>query len=76
VDRVIDVHKKFFKVDESGIWNVGTGETLSFEDVAVLASAEFPAKIETIPMPNDVVGYQRFTRANVSKLTLTIKCTE
>ena len=30
VDRVIDVHKKFFKVDESGIWNVGTGETLSF----------------------------------------------
>jgi ADP-L-glycero-D-manno-heptose 6-epimerase len=72
VDRVIDVHKKFFDVSESGIWNVGTGKTLSFEDVAVLASKEFPAKIETITMPNNLVGYQKFTQADMIKLTLTI----
>lgn len=73
VDQVIDVHKKFFEVSESGIWNVGTGETLSFEEVAVLASSEFPAKIQAIPMPKDLVGYQKFTKANISKLASTIK---
>jgi ADP-L-glycero-D-manno-heptose 6-epimerase len=72
VDRVIDVHKRFFKVNESGIWNVGTGETLSFEDVAGLASAEFPAKIEIIPIPSNLVGYQRYTRADMKKLVSTI----
>jgi ADP-L-glycero-D-manno-heptose 6-epimerase len=72
VDRVIDVHKRFFKVNESGIWNVGTGETLSFENVAGLASAEFPAKIEVIPIPSNLVGYQKYTRADMKKLILTI----
>jgi len=72
VDKVIDVHKKFFKIKESGIWNVGTGNILSFEDVAHLASAEFPAKIETIPMPKDLTGYQKFTKADMHKLQATL----
>jgi ADP-L-glycero-D-manno-heptose 6-epimerase len=72
VDQVIGIHKKFFDVGESGIWNVGTGNTLSFEGVAALANAEFSAKIETIPIPNNLVGYQKFTKADLSKLTLTI----
>ena len=72
VDRVIDVHKKFFKVSKSGIWNVGTGKTMSFEEVAHLASAEFSAKIETIKMPDNLVGYQKFTQADMTKLTLTV----
>lgn len=73
VDQVIDAHKKFFEVSESGIWNVGTGKTLSFEEVAVLASSEFAAKIQAIPMPSDLVGYQKFTKADMKKLTATIE---
>jgi ADP-L-glycero-D-manno-heptose 6-epimerase len=67
VGRVIEIHKKFFDIDKSGIWNVGTGRTMSFLDVAKLACAEFDAEIETIPMP-DLPGYQKFTQANVLKL--------
>ena len=72
VDQVIDVHKKFFKIPESGIWNVGTGETMSFEQVARLAIAEIPAKIEYIPMPKDLSGYQKYTCADIKKLSGTL----
>jgi ADP-L-glycero-D-manno-heptose 6-epimerase len=72
VDQVIDVHKKFFKVNESGIWNVGTGKTMSFADVARLANNDFQAKIETIPMPS-LNGYQRYTCADMTKLNRTLK---
>ena len=72
VDEVIDVHKKFFKIEESGIWNVGTGKTMSFLDVARLAADEFSAKIQTIPMPI-LTGYQKYTCADMTKLNGTIK---
>ena len=72
VDKVIDAHKKFFKVTESGIWNVGTGKTMSFAEVAHLANEGFQAKIETIPMPN-LNGYQKYTCADMSKLNRTLK---
>ena len=72
VDKVIDVHKKFFKVNESGVWNVGTGKTMSFADVARLANSKFSAKIETIPMPI-LGGYQMYTCADMTKLNRTLK---
>lgn len=71
VDKVVEVHKKFFKVNESGIWNVGTGKTMSFADVAHLANKEFKAKIETIPMPI-LNGYQKYTCADITKLNKTL----
>ena len=74
VQTVIDVHKAFFNVPNSGIWNIGTGETLSFEDVAVLANGQFQAKIETIPLPSNLIGYQRFTKADIGKLNNTLNC--
>jgi ADP-L-glycero-D-manno-heptose 6-epimerase len=72
VDKVIDVHKKFLKVNDSGIWNVGTGETMSFAEVAHLANDGFQAKIETIPMPS-LNGYQKYTCADMTKLNRTLK---
>ena len=69
VDEVINVHTKFFKVKESGIWNVGTGKTMSFEEVAHLASIEIPAKIRHIPMPKELqAAYQKFTQADLTKI--------
>tara|TARA_R110000868_G_scaffold250444_1_gene507031 strand:- start:173 stop:949 length:777 start_codon:yes stop_codon:yes gene_type:complete len=74
VDEVINIHKKFFNIQESGVWNVGTGRTMSFAEVAYLASTEIPAKIETIPMPEDLKsGYQKFTQADLTKIKATLQ---
>lgn len=67
VSRVIEIHKKFFNINKSGIWNVGTGNTLSFLEIANLIHVEFGAPIKTIPVP-DLLGYQKFTKANVLKI--------
>ena len=72
VDEVIKVHRKLLIFLGSGIWNVGTGKTMSFLDVAHLAANEFSAKIETIPMPI-LGGYQMYTCADMTKLNRTLK---
>lgn len=70
VDQVVDTHVKFFNVKESGIWNVGTGETRTFLQVAM----DFDVPIKTIPMPQILKdSYQTYTRADVTKLKNTLK---
>ena len=69
VGEVINVHKKFFNVQESGIWNVGTGNPQSFQHIAETISKDLKAKIEYIPMPDDLKAqYQKYTCADVTKL--------
>lgn len=69
VDEVIEVHKKFFKIDESGIFNVGVGYSKSFMDVA----KTFGVPIVEIPMPPHLEqSYQKYTCADLTKLTKTI----
>lgn len=73
VDRVVEVHKKFFNIQESGIWNVGTGKATSFKEVAESVAAKHNAKIEYIPMPDNIAKqYQKFTEANISKLRVSL----
>ena len=73
VETVIDVHKKFFDVAESGIWNVGTGETKSFDEVAREIASETGAEVVEIPMPAKLRGgYQTYTKADLTKLNSTI----
>jgi ADP-L-glycero-D-manno-heptose 6-epimerase len=73
VQTVIDVHKKFFSIRESGIWNVGTGIATSFQEVAENIAKKYNAQIEYIPMPDSVKGqYQTYTRADITKLTNTL----
>lgn len=70
VDQVVDTHLQFLDVNESGVWNVGTGETKSFLDVALM----FDVPIKTIPMPQVLKdSYQKYTRADVTKLKNTLK---
>jgi ADP-L-glycero-D-manno-heptose 6-epimerase len=77
VESLINNHVRFFDIDESGIWNVGTGEATSFADVSRMVSLEIPSKIETIPMPEDIkAGYQKFTQADLTKLNRTLKLKE
>jgi ADP-L-glycero-D-manno-heptose 6-epimerase len=69
VHEVIEIHKKFFNVQESGIWNVGTGKPQSFKQVADTIAEGLNARIEYIPMPDDLKAqYQKYTCADLTKL--------
>lgn len=69
VETVIDVHRQFFNVKETGIWNVGTGKPKSFKDVAEEIAQKYNAKIIEIPFPDHLKDqYQEFTCADLTKL--------
>jgi ADP-L-glycero-D-manno-heptose 6-epimerase len=69
VEQVTDIHKQFFNVEKSGIWNLGTGEPVSFDYVARNIAAQYDARIEYIPMPDALrAQYQTYTCADLTKL--------
>ena len=73
VAQIVDYHKRFFSVEESGVWNMGTGVAKSFYDVAKEIADKYNAKIEYIQMPNVLKNnYQEFTQANTVKLCNTL----
>ena len=60
-------------IDEMGIWNVGTGETTSFTTIAHSIAKKYNAKVEPIPMPENLIGqYQKYTCSDNTKLLKTI----
>jgi len=74
VKDVITVHKKFLNYRNSGIWNLGTGTSKSFQEVAETISKQYKAKIEYTPFPKHLENsYQEFTQADISKLIKTLK---
>ena len=66
VEHLIDVQKRFFDLNVSGVYNLGTGEATSFMDVARTVALETEAEIVTVPMP-EMQGYQRYTKADMTK---------
>lgn len=71
VDDVVDVNLWFLKHPEkSGIFNVGTGRSQPFNDVAnAVIQWHKRGKIEYIPFPEHLKGsYQSFTEADLSAL--------
>ena len=53
----------------SGVFNVGTGKTLSFKDIAEAVKNKYNCKIKEIPMPKELIGqYQKTTKADNKKL--------
>ncbi len=68
VDEVIDYHLAFMKIKKSGIFNIGTGKTKSFLDVAHLTIQKHSAIIQTIAMPDNLKhSYQKYTCADMTK---------
>ncbi len=71
VDDVVDVNLWFYEHPElSGIFNLGTGRSRPFNDVA-RAVLEFHGRgtLEYIPFPDQLKGtYQSFTEANLDAL--------
>lgn len=73
VETIIDLHKKFLHINQSGIWNLGTGKTLSFLDVAQNIAQELNATIEFVDMPENISKqYQKYTCADMTKLNQTL----
>lgn len=73
VETVVNIHKKFFNVNESGVWNVGTGQPKSFLQVAEEVAAKYDAKIVSVPMPDSIKNqYQEYTCADLTKLNRTL----
>lgn len=69
VEDICKVHELMLTQDTSGIWNLGTGSTTSFEEIGQLVSKKYNSKIEYITMPDNLKGqYQEYTCANMDKL--------
>ena len=71
VEDVVKVNLWFLENTEiSGIFNVGTGRSQTFNDVAnAVIDWNKKGKIKYIPFPEKLKGaYQSFTEANISKL--------
>ena len=74
VEDVCKVHKNFLKIPQSGVWNVGTGSTKSFADIANFVAKKYNAKIEYITIPNNIKEqYQTYTCADITALNSLIK---
>lgn len=73
VERVVEVHKQFFNINQSGIWNLGTGSVKSFKEIAEKIAIEYNARIEYVDMPENIARqYQSYTCADTSKLNQTL----
>lgn len=73
IDEVVDLHKKFLNIDESGLWNIGTGKSRNIESLANEIANKFNVKVENMDMPNFLKHrYRIFSQANTTKLSNTL----
>ncbi|MCK6263263.1 ADP-glyceromanno-heptose 6-epimerase [Vibrio sp. ZSDE26] len=70
VGDVAAVNLKFLRNGQSGIFNLGTGNAESFNEVAnAVIKHHGKGRVETIPFPEHLKGaYQEFTQADLTKL--------
>lgn len=66
---VCKVHELMMKSEENGIFNLGTGKAISFQEVAELIAKKFNAEIDYIEMPDSIKHqYQKYTCSDNDKL--------
>ena len=69
VGDVCRIHDIMLQKDARGIFNVGTGKTTSFFDIAHKVANKYDARVEQIPMPDNLKGqYQEYTCADLTNL--------
>lgn len=69
VEDICYVHEQMLAQDVSGIFNIGTGNPVSFEHIAKLIANKYNANIQYIDMPDNIAKqYQRFTKAKNDKI--------
>lgn len=68
VTDVVKYHLDFLKSSNSGIFNIGTGKSKSFLQVAQEIAKIYDAKIHYVPMPEILKdSYQKYTCADMRK---------
>ena len=66
VGKLVEWQTEFLMIPESGVWNIGTGITQSFHEIA----KTFDCPIKFVPIPEKIkMGYQMYTCADTEKLT-------
>ena len=74
VDDVLNIQARLMQHRTSGIFNVGTGSTQSFAEVAEHVAKIYRASINIIPFPEHLEGkYQAYTCADMTKTNNTIR---
>lgn len=69
VEDVVTVHCHLLKNTISGVYNIGTGRPVSFQDVGNAIAQKYQASINYIPMPDHLHRqYQAFTCAKLGRL--------
>ena len=69
VEDVVATHCQLIHNTKSGVYNIGTGNPVSFQDVGEAIAHKYHASITYIPMPETLRRqYQAFTCADLSKL--------
>lgn len=64
VQDVVNIHLRFLHTPASGVFNIGTGKTQTFYEVA----QQYSVPIEEIPMPENLRhSYQTYTCADMTK---------
>ena len=69
VDDVIQANIKACKPKKNGVFNVGTGKSRSFQDIADILQKEFHTNLGTDYFSNPYSGYQMHTVADISEST-------
>ena len=66
IEDVIQANIKACKPKKSGVYNVGTGNPRSFQEIADILQNELGSNLGTEYFPNPYDGYQAHTQANIS----------
>ena len=68
VNEIVSYHLKFMEKPVSGLFNLGTGKTRSFLEVASEIGRKYPSVISHISMPDNLKdSYQKYTCADMAK---------
>ena len=65
IEDVIQANIKACKSKKNGVFNVGTGNSRSFQEIADILQKELGSNLGTEYFPNPYVGYQLHTQANI-----------
>ncbi len=66
IEDVIQANIKACTPKQNGVYNVGTGEPRSFQDIADILQKELETNLGTEYFPNPYDGYQMHTQADIS----------
>jgi len=66
IDDVIQANIKACQTKKNGVFNIGTGKSRSFKDIADILQKEFHTNLGIEYFPNPYSGYQIHTQADIS----------